>query len=105
MRADPDVAAAIAEQETRNGRLRIEVSRGTLAIHPETWRLTVHEAIQPDTPKWQQLTAYLEADEASTNDIVDVLMAHLPGASGSLRDDVRLALDRWRAENVFGVQE
>ena len=97
--AAQDALAVHAETERTN---LYELSRGHLLIDADG-RLAIADGVHEDDVQGLGLTKLVEDDHAACQAIVDALVRHLPDAPERHRPALRRALDRWRAENVFGV--
>lgn len=88
-RSEPDIQFDLAE-----GQIVIKEGRLLLAPH-----------IDERADKRYKLSKLISDNDRLSDQIVDALIHHIPGASKNDRADLRKALDRWRAIEVFGVHE
>ncbi len=97
---DPVVIDATDTQEDEAGDLLLEIGWNRIRVDRDG-RLTISPNVDDPTLR-AELAAMIDRDTRATEQIVDVLLRYLPGASEKDRLAVRRAIARSRAKNVFG---
>lgn len=97
---DREALEILSERGRYEFTLQPAYANGQLEFHDG--RLRLAPEVDPISEAGQHLVHVLTQDNETCDQIVTVLLRHLPNASESNRAELRKALDRWRAENVFG---
>ncbi len=102
LRDDEQAEQAVSDRVAGEAILLQERDKGRIAIVDGRPTIAPDAVLKP--AKRQRLTGQLKEDDDVCERIVDALIRHLPDASEHDRADLRRALDRWRATEVFGAE-
>ena len=99
--AEPGVRKALNVHETKDGMILFELGEGRLRLDAEG-RLVLANGVDQASPCGRRLLGWIEDDRAACETIVEALVRHVPGAKPEDRPRLAEALNRYRAEHVFG---
>lgn len=98
---DTAVSDALATHAATGGIILGELDRGRLRLTPDG-RIELAQSVDQSSAQGGRLLDLIEEDRTASQNIVDALTRHLPGATSKHQASLSQALNRWRAEHVFG---